>query len=309
MASHHHDHGGTLSHEHGPREIVRLRRVLIFTLAILVVEIIGGFAANSLALLSDAGHMSVDALALFIALFAYTQATKARSPRHTFGFRRLEIVAALVNGSMLLWISGVIAKEAWDRLHEHAVLRSELMLVVALLGLIANLVGLFMLRGHRPDDLNMKGAFFHLLGDTLSSVGTIAAALIIRFTGWVQADAIASFLISLLILVGGTRLILESLHYLLEGTPPEIELPAVEACLRGCSEVLEVHDLHVWRISTGMDILTAHVVVQNPQDSRAVRARMRSKLKADFGLSHATIEVEGPDERGDPEHARGLCLP
>jgi len=291
-------------HHHAP-----IRGVLILTVIFLLVEVAGGIAANSLALLSDAGHMFVDALALFIAMLAQAQGVRPRDARHTFGYRRLEIVAALVNGALLLWIAGAIAKEAWDRLHDASPVSGGLMLWVAGVGLLVNLVGLFLLRGHSKHDLNMRGAFLHLLGDTLSSVGTMVAAIVIRTTGWVQADSVASFLISLLILVGGTKLILESLHYLMEGAPPDIAPPEVESCLRACPEVVDVHDLHVWRISSGMDILTAHVVVRDAEQSRAVRSSLRETLRDRFGLHHTTLEVEGPEERDDPAHARGICLP
>lgn len=296
-------------HDHAKTEARQLRRALILTAAFLLVEVTGGFLANSLALLSDAGHMFIDALALSIALVAYTQASRPRDPQHTFGYRRLEVVAALVNGALLLWIAGVIAEEAWDRWNEGAVLKSGLMLGVAIVGLVVNLVGLAMLRHHHHDDLNMRGAFLHVLGDTVSSIGTIIAALVIHFTGWVRADAIASFLISLLILVGGIRLVLESLHYLMEGAPREIQIPELMSCLREHPGVLEVHDLHVWRISAGMDILTAHVVLQQPGDSGLLRSAMRTRLRERFGLQHVTLEIEGPEERDDPQHRRGICGP
>jgi cobalt-zinc-cadmium efflux system protein len=285
----------------------RLRRAAVLTGAFLVLEFVAGLAANSLALISDAGHMFMDAAALLLALIALGQGRRPPDRKRTFGYRRFEILAALANGGLLLVVALTVLREAWIRMSNPPQVGSGLMFWVALVGLVINGVVLLLLRRGRRDDLNLRGVLLHVAGDTIGSIGVISAAVIVRFTGWNRADPLASILISLLIVAGAGRLIKESLHYLLEGTPREIDLPDVSACLCEVPGVVGVHDLHLWRISSGMDILTAHVVLQDPGASRETRSRLRERLRERFGVAHATLEIEGSEEGLDPEHVRGIC--
>lgn len=284
-----------------------LRRVLALTVGFFAIETAGGFIAHSLALISDAGHMLIDVSALALAMTASIQGRRPRDLKRTYGYQRLEFLAALANGGLLILIAAGILREAWLRLHHPAPIRIDLMLAVAAAGLVANLVGLYWLRHDRQSNLNLRAAFYHVAGDTLGSVGAVAAALVIRFTGWTQADAVASVLISILIILGATSLLRESLHYLMEGAPRDIRVSEVETSLREFPGVMEIHDLHLWRISSGLDVLTAHVVVEDIGRWREVQAGLQNRLREQFGLSHATIQMEGKEERDSRTHREGIC--
>jgi len=279
----------------------------VLTALFLAVEIVGGIAANSLALLSDAGHMLIDVSALVLALIAQAQARRPRDQRRTYGYRRFEVLAALANGLLLLVVAGGILREAWARLDHPRQVREEMMLAIAAGGLVVNLIGLLLLYRDRRANLNLQAAFFHVAGDALGSVGAIAAALVIRLTGWMRADAVASALISILIVFGAIRLLRESLHYLLEGAPPDISVLAVEERLREFPGVLGIHDLHVWRISSGMDVLTAHVVLEDLVRWREIQTGLRESLRVHFGLVHATLQMEGREDLESLMHNEGNC--
>jgi cobalt-zinc-cadmium efflux system protein len=284
-----------------------LRLVLILTVSFLGAEVVGGLLSNSLALLSDAGHMSIDTSALLLALFAARQARRPPDRKRTYGYRRVEVLAALANGILLVAIAAVILWEAWQRLGRPPEVRAGLMLAVASGGLVINIVGMWLLWSNRKDNLNLQAAYFHLAGDALGSVGAIAAAVVIQFTGWTRADAAASALIALLILWGAGRLIRESLHYLLEGAPRHIAVGDVEHRLCEVPGVIEIHDLHLWRISTGLDVLTAHVVVEDVARWREAQIRIRQELRDNFGLVHSTLQIEGREVLGSAEHEEGVC--
>lgn len=274
----------------------RLWWVLILTACFVVVEFVGGLAANSLALLSDAGHMLSDVAALTLALVAIIQMRRPPDVRRSFGYHRLEIVSALANGMLLCGISVLIVYEAVLRLNAPQDVRSAIMLTVAAIGLVINVIGILLLRKESHGSLGVRGAFLHIVGDLLGSVGAIAAAVIIRLTGWSQADAIVSFGIALLIVISGIRLVRESLHILLEGVPRHIRLPDVESSLRRLEGIVDIHDLHVWRIGSNFDTLTVHLVVNDIVDWRIRRETARTLLHERFGIEHCTIEVEGPGE-------------
>jgi len=292
------------AHHSGERH---LRQALAISVAFLVLEAVGGILANSLALLSDAGHMVVDVSALALASVAAAHARRPRDPEHTFGYRRLELLAALGNGVLLAVVAGAILREAFLRLDEPPEVRTGLMLAVACAGLVANLLGLWLLRSDRRSDLNLRAAFYHVAGDAVGSLGAIAAALVMRWTGWQRADAIASILISVMILWGAVRLVRESVHYLMEGAPREIAVGDVEHCVRCTTGVVGVHDLHLWRIGTGMDILTAHVVVDDLAEWRSVQREIRDCLRERFGLVHVTLQMEGRDDLTHDAHRLGVC--
>lgn len=292
-------------HSHGGES--HLRFVFILTVCFLGAEFVGGILSNSLALLSDAGHMSIDASALLLAMVAATQARRPPDRKRTFGYRRFEVLAALGNGVLLLIVAGVILWEAWQRLGEPPQVRAGLMLAVSTGGLLINVVGLWLLHGDRKRNINLQAAFLHLAGDALGSVGAMAAALVIHFTGWTRADSFASIVIAGLILWGALRLIRESMHYLLEGVPREIPVAAVESSLKQVPGVVEIHDLHLWRISSGLDVLTAHVVLEDVARWREAQVSIRRELRDRYGLTHSTLQIEGREVLGTAEHQEGIC--
>jgi cobalt-zinc-cadmium efflux system protein len=296
-----------LTSDHHHRGERRLRWVLALTCLFLLVEVAGGILSRSLALLSDAGHMLADVSALIIALLAARHARRPPDRKRTYGYSRLEVLAALGNGLLLALLAGGILREAWTRLSHPLAVRPQLMLVVAVAGLLVNLAGLWFLRHERHHNLNLRAAFLHVAGDALGSVGTIVSGVLIWWTGYNGIDALASILISLLILWGAARLVRESLNYLLEGAPREIPVAEVDACLRRFPGVVEIHDLHLWRISSGMDVLTAHVVLEHPGSWREVLQGLRSQLKERFGLTHATLQLEGREDRECDIHEGEIC--
>ena len=274
----------------------RLRWVLILTAGFMVVEFLGGIFSNSLALLSDAGHMLSDVAALTLAMVAIVQMRRPPDIRRSYGYHRLETVSALANGALLCGVAVVIVYEAIIRLKGHPEIRSALMLWIAAGGLLVNLIGILLLRRESHGSLGVRGAFLHIIGDTVGSVGAIGAAVIIRVTGWTQADAVVSFGIAVLIVLSGVHLIRESLHILLEGVPRHILLPEVEESLRALEGIVDMHDLHIWRIGTNFDTLTVHLVVHDIKEWRIRRGTARQLLHDRYGIEHSTIEVEGPGE-------------
>jgi cobalt-zinc-cadmium efflux system protein len=283
------------AHAHAP-SIGRLRWVLFLTGGFLLVEFVGGLLSNSLALLSDAGHMLSDVTALTLTLLAMGQMNRPPDTRRSFGYRRLETVSALANGALLLAVAIVIGLEGYHRMAEPPQVRGGLMLVVAVLGLLVNLVGIVLLHKESHASLGMRGAFLHIVGDALGSVGAITAAVIIRTTGWMTIDPLISFGIALLIIYSAGHLIRESLHILLEGVPRHIRLPDVERSLRQIKGVADLHDLHIWRIGTDFDTLTVHLVLDPVVDDHQVRESVREMVHHKFAITHCTIEVERPGE-------------
>lgn len=266
------------------------------TAALMVVEFVGGIWSNSLALLSDAGHMLSDVTALGLAMVALNQMRRPPDKRRSYGYQRLEIISALMNGALLCTVALVIAVSAIRRFRSPPEIEGGLMLVVAGAGLAINIIGLLLLHRGSRESLGVRGAFLHLVGDTLGSVAAIAAAFTIRATGWTQVDSIASLAIVVLIVVSGLHLIRESLHILLEGVPRHIALPEVEEALRKIAGVSGVHDLHIWRIGSNFDTLTVHLIVEDPERWRPQRDAARAILHDRFGIDHCTIEIEGPGE-------------
>lgn len=296
--SHHHDHphdhehaGHGHSHGHGA-DARRLGTALVVTATFMVVEIIGGLVSGSLALLSDAGHMASDVAALALSLFAVRFARRPATPERTYGFYRVEILAAFVNAAALLLLTLWILWEAYGRLSDPPEVQGGVMLAVAVAGLVANLVSAAVLHGGQQDSLNVRGAFLHVLGDLLGSVGAIVASLLVLGTGWTVADPIVSALIGLLILRSAWGLLLDSLNVLLEGAPKGLDVRAVRATLGGVPGVRGVHDLHVWAITAGQPVLTAHVEVAGGADHAEVLVHARRVLRERHGLRHVTLQPE-----------------
>ena len=271
----------------------RLGFATTVTVTILVVEIIGAWISGSLALLSDAVHVFADVLALALSLFALRLACRVPTETRTYGLHRTEIFAALLNGLTLLVIALLIGREAWLRFFAPPEIRTVQMLIVAVIGLAANWLVLTRLSGHHQD-LNMRGAYLHVLGDLLASVGVVAGALIMQFTGWYLADPIVSVLIGLLILSGAWRLMAGSLHILLLGVPRHLNVRKIAEAMREVPDVVAVHNLRLWAPCSNVYILSAHVVTCGESEEQRVRVReeLRHLLAHDFGVSEVTLELE-----------------
>ena len=265
--------------------------VLAITAAVMVVEAVGGWLAGSLALLADAGHMLTDVSAIGLALVVSSLANRPATPERSFGLLRLEILAALVNGGLLIAIAIGIAVEAVQRIGAPAPVDGGLLLGVATVGLVANAVGATMLhRGHNHS-LNQRGAYLHVMSDLLGSVGALVAGAVIVFTGWTAADAIVSLLIAGLVLAGAWRLVKESTDILLEATPANISLADVHDRMASVPGVASVHDLHVWTVTSGVVAMSGHLVVQNPSDNQRVLETVQDRLGR-MGIEHVTVQIE-----------------
>lgn len=257
----------------------------------MVAELVGGWLSNSLALLADAGHMFSDAAALGLALFAIWMAQKPATAERTFGYYRAEILAALVNGAALIVIAIFILVEAWGRFREPPEVDAPLMIAIALGGLLINLVGLLVLSGRRAESLNLRGAWLHVLSDALGSLQAVVAGVLILFFGWAWVDPLASVLIALLVAWSAWSLLRDSVAVLMEGSPAHIDVTEVRETLRDTPRVLDVHDLHIWTITSGLDSLSAHVVVE-PEAPEDLLATIQQTLHDRFGIEHVTIQLE-----------------
>jgi cobalt-zinc-cadmium efflux system protein len=295
--SHAHSHGDHGAHHHeaangaDARSVRGLRIALGLTSLFLVAEVIGGYLSNSLALVADAGHMLTDVGALGLSLFVAWFSQRPETPEKTYGYLRWEILAAFLNGATLLLISAWIVIESIARLRRPEALASGLMLVVAAAGLVVNLISAWLLRPTHGSSLNLRGAYLHVLGDLLGSVATVAAALIIRFTGWLVADPIASLLMTALIMRGAWSLVRESVDVLLESTPSHISAGAVRAQLQAIPGIESVHDLHVWTVNSGVIAMSAHAIVREPSRHQHVLEHIHDAMQL-FGIQHVTIQLE-----------------
>ncbi len=294
--AHHPDHRGH-AHAHGARPGQpgdpgsRLVWVLALTAVFMVAEAVGGVLSGSLALLADAGHMLTDVAALALSVFAMRLARRPPSTKRTFGYVRLEILAALVNGATLLVIAGWILVEAWRRLRTPVDIDGALMLGVAALGLAVNIAGATLLHRHAHENLNVRGAYLHILGDLIGSVGAILAGLVIVTTGWAAADPIASALIALLILWGAWGLVREAADILLESAPGHIDMDAILSDLAGVPGLDEVHDVHVWTLTSGFVALSAHGIIDDPREHTRILDQVRSRMRT-HGIEHVTFQIE-----------------
>jgi cobalt-zinc-cadmium efflux system protein len=271
-----------------------LKVALAIVLSVMVAEILGGIYSGSLALLGDAGHMLVDALALGLSLFAMTVARRPPTATKTFGYHRFEILAALANGSILVLVSAYIFYEAYQRLLEPPAVKTPLMLAIATIGLFANLGGVILLKKASQRSLNIRAAFWHITGDAISSVGVIIAGVVISFTGWYVADAIVAVVIGIIILWGAVRIVGESADILLEAVPKQFETATVINTIRNVPGVNAVHDIHIWTITSNIYALSAHLVIDDQMVSKSadiVRA-VRHELARRFDISHTTLQLE-----------------
>ena len=287
--SHGHDH----PHAHGdPRDQVRrLRLALAITATFLVAEVVGGILSNSLALLADAGHMLTDVAAIALSLFVAWFSRQPHDQRRTFGYLRWEILAAFLNGATLLLVSAWIAIEAVLRLRQPEAVESGLMLVVAVAGITANIVAALVLHPASEASLNLRGAYLHVVGDLLGSVATVVAALLVRYTGWLVADPIASILMTLLIVRGAWRLVRESVDVLLESTPAHIALGSVRKQLEAIPGIESVHDLHVWTVTSNVVAMSVHAIVREPERHQHVLEHVHDAMLL-FGIQHVTVQLE-----------------
>jgi len=265
----------------------------------MIAEFAGGLLTNSLALLADAGHMLSDVAALSLSLFAIWIAERPPTPRQTYGYLRAEILAALANGATLIVISILIFVEAYHRLWQPPDVLGAGMFVIAVGGLVVNLIGLWLLHGGRGESLNVHGAWLHVLTDALGSVGAIVAGGLILAFGWEWADPVASILIGLLVVYSSCWLLGASVSVLLESAPKGIDVDDVRRTLKTVPGVLAVHDLHVWSITSGLNCLSAHVVSATGQVHATRLQNLRDAMHQRFGIDHVTIQIEpeGFDER------------
>ncbi len=287
---HQHNHHSKAEETRGNRR--RLALALGLTATYMLAEIIGGLAANSLALLADAGHMFSDAAALGLSLVAVVLAQRPATAQRTYGYHRAEILAALTNGAALLALAVLIAREAWERLAAPPEVQGGLMLAVACGGLVINVANLVILSGGREHNLNVRGAWLHVMGDTLGSVGAICAGTAIYFFGWSWADPVASFIIASLVLYSAWGLVRETLDVLMEGVPKGISFDEVCDALTGLPGVLEAHDLHLWSLTSGKNIATTHLVIEEDADHQGIIDAANRTLAERFAIQHVTIQVE-----------------
>jgi cobalt-zinc-cadmium efflux system protein len=279
--------------EAGRRSARRLTGALVVTAGILVVEVAGGIAFNSFALLSDAAHMLTDVASLALALVAQRIALRPRTPERSYGFRRAETLAAFLNGIALGVAAIWIVTEAVDRWHDPPEVGGVGMLTVAVIGLLANLLSAWLLsHGGHGHNLNTRAALFHVLSDAAGSVGAIVAAALVIGFGWQRADAAVSFLLAGLILFGAWRLVRCAVGVLMEGAPSEVSVEGLEATIRGTPGVDGVHDLHAWSISDGFPVVTVHVVVDGSRDGCDIAKDVCARLRHEHGIAHATVQPE-----------------
>lgn len=288
---HHHDHDQRTQNKKG------LTFALAITAGIMLLEFFGGLLTNSLALLSDSGHMLSDTASLALSLMAMWFATRPASPSKSYGFYRFEILAALFNGLTLFVIAGFIVWEAVERLMSPPTVAGGSMIMIAAIGLIANLLSAWFLtkKGDVRDNVNLKSAYLHVLGDALGSVGAIVAGALMMAFSWYVADPVISVLVSLLILRSAWGVLSQSIHILMEGTPVTIDQAEVKKTLGAIEGVRDVHDLHIWTITSGLDSLSCHLVVEDSRDSQTILQQAIRIIDEKFQIKHTTIQVETSD--------------
>ena len=307
---HKHDHGHGHGHSHNDFAALRKKSksamitVLALTFAFMAVEVVAGFMTGSLALLADAGHMLGDSAALLLALVAVWFAGRPPSKDKTYGYYRTEILAALFNGVVLIGLSLYILYEAFQRFTNPPEILSGPMLFVAIGGLVVNLIGAKLLYGSAGDSLNAKAAYLEVMSDMLGSAAVIAASLIIMFTGWTVVDPIVSGLIGLMIIPRTGKLIKDCVHILMEGTPNHVNLEQLRSAILKVRGVMDVHDLHVWTITSGRDALSAHILVDRNANPDAVLKEITHIVQHDFNLHHSTLQVEQAECKSED----GTCI-
>ncbi|MGW7249832.1 cation diffusion facilitator family transporter [Streptomyces decoyicus] len=304
MTEHAHSHGHSHSHAHGvaPDADRRwLRSALILLTAYMAVEVVIGVVAQSLALISDAAHMLTDAVSIVLALVAMRLAARPARGGYTYGLKRAEILSAQANGITLLLLSVWLAYEAVERLISPPKVTGGLVLVTALAGIVVNLICTWLLSKANRSSLNVEGAYQHILTDLFGFVATAVAGLIVLTTGFERADAIASLVVVALMLRAGTGLVRESGRIFMEAAPTGVDPDALGERLAATDEVVEVHDLHIWLITSGQPALSAHILVAPGGDCHKVRRSLQELLSGEYGIGHATLQVDHVGEQGSPE--------
>ncbi len=289
---HGHGHGRLQRHGHMAQSRKQLWRVLFLSTIYMAAEAIGGWMSGSLALLADAGHMLVDATAVALGLFAIWIAQKPATDAKTYGYYRAEILAALVNGATLVVVSIWIIVEAWNRFSSPRVVQGPLMTAVAAGGLAINLLQLFLMHGKSHHDLNVRSVWLHLVTDTMGTAAALVAALLVWGYGWYLADPIISIAIAALILFGSWKLLSECVNVLLEGVPKGVDVSAIKIAIESLPDVRDVHDLHVWMVSSGVNALSAHVRLKDQVDPSVVLETVIALLRETHSVDHVTIQLE-----------------
>ena len=302
MGHNHHGHNHSHSHSHNHNHFEEAREgnkkglliALIITAGIMLLEFFGGLITNSLALLSDSGHMLSDTSSLFLSLIAIWFSSRPASANKTYGYIRFEILAALLNGVSLFIIAGFIIWEAYGRLFEPPTVASGTMMFIASIGLLANLISAWSLisKGDVKNNVNLRSAYLHVLGDALGSIGAIIAGLFMILFDWYIADPIISVLVALLILKSAWGIIRYTVHILMEGTPAAINQDEVKATLLEIEGVLDVHDLHIWTITSGLDVLSCHVLIEDDKSSQQILQQAIDKIKEVYKIEHTTVQIE-----------------
>jgi cobalt-zinc-cadmium efflux system protein len=270
----------------------RLAFVLGLTCVFLAVEVVSGVLADSLALIADAGHMMTDVAGLVLALAAMKFAERRPSPRRTYGYHRVEILAALTNALVLAAVAGYILTEAWQRFRSPAPVASVTVLAVAAVGLAVNLVGAYLLRQGSQSSLNVRGAYNEVVSDALSSLGVMVGAAVITATGWLWVDPLVAVAIALFVVPRTWALLREAIHVLLEGTPREVDLEALRAAMESVPGVEAVHDLHVWTLTSGVHALSAHALLREGAAHGTVLVALHTKVTGGFSIHHVTVQLE-----------------
>ena len=299
--SHGHNHG-TSAPRAGARHVRPLLISLGLTFAFLIVQVVTGFITGSLALLSDAGHMATDVLGLGMALAAIQAASHAQNhPQRTFGLYRLEILAALANAVLLFGVAGYIGFEAINRLSNARDVASTPVLVVGVIGLVINVIAFKLLRAGSKESLNVRGAYLEVMSDMLGSIGVIAAAIIWGITGWTWVDPVIGAAIGLFILPRAYKLGRTAIRVLVQSAPEHLNVAALQADIATIAGVIDVHDLHVWTLTSEMDVASAHLMVASGVDTHSVLDQARVLLAERYGITHATLQVEPDDHQGCEE--------
>ena len=266
--------------------------VLCLSGSYMIAEVIGGFATKSLALLADAAHMMTDVVGLFLAYMAIKIGEKKANSKKTFGYYRTEILAAVINAVFLLGISVYVLFEAYQRFKNPPEVQSGAMMIVAGIGLVVNIVGIFIIRKGSDESLNMKGAYFEVLSDALTSVGVMIAGIIMLTTGWYYADPLISAAIGLLIFPRTWRLLKEAVNVLLEGTPKDVNIEELRKSLESVQGVKKLHDLHVWSLTSGLNAMSSHVIAEHSEDLNVLLKTLSDKATTEFKISHTTFQIE-----------------
>ncbi|MBC7692635.1 MAG: cation transporter [Methylotenera sp.] len=295
--SHGHSHGSGDGHEHGPETSAGIPKALIqaivVTLAFMVVELIGGYYANSLALISDGVHMLTDAAAMGFSLFVYWVSRKPATPAMSFGYHRVEILGALASGLMIWLLAGFLVFEAFQRLSDPPAVKGPVVFVIALIGLAANLASMKALHKTQKENINVRAAYLHLISDCLGSVGAVISGAVLWFTDWRLIDPIITILVSLLMLYSSWQLLKDAVNILMESSPTHLDPTAISTELEKIPGVTEVHDLHIWSVSSGRLALSVHLIAL---ESEKVLGLAREILKNQFAIAHTTIQIEHPEK-------------